>query len=164
MVRLATASLCLPLAAAIWLWLDRVSAGLARWSTLLTSLLSPGYGSASALAGPGGGGKPAGRLAVCQADLCDVRGGGVMSPWVMLFPILVVLASVIGGRTSAISWAAMGLLVLVVAYLTLGLSDVLTGLNRMAAPTSPGAAGIGAGADLSNDRDGAVGVEQAPGD
>lgn len=131
----ATASLCLPLAAAIWLWARPGERWIGTLGTLLTSLLSLVTVPLLRWRGLAVAGNWLVGLLFVGLTFATFRGGGVMSPWVMLFPILVVLASVIGGRTSAISWAAMGLLVLVVAYLTLGLSDVLTGLNRMAAPT-----------------------------
>ena len=62
------------------------------------------------------------------------RGGGVYSPWVLLFPIVVVLASVIAGRTSGIVWAVAGVLAILLAYAGLGEQVMSQGLHRVRSP------------------------------
>lgn len=129
------ASLCLPVAVAIWLWARPEERWIGTLNTLGTALLSLLAVPILRRLGLIVAGNWLAGLLFAGLTFATFRGGGVMSPWVMLFPILVVLAFVTAGRTSGLVWAVLGLVVMVVSYLTLGLSDVMRGLGRIAAPT-----------------------------
>jgi len=73
-------------------------------------------------------------LVFVGASFAFFRGGGVYSPWVLLFPIVVVLASVIAGRTSGIVWAGAGVLAILLAYAGLGEQEMSQGLHRVHSP------------------------------
>lgn len=130
-----TAGLCLPGAVAIMLWARPGERLVGTLNTLATALLSLLTVPLLRWRGLAVAGNWLAGLLFTGLTFATLRGGGVMSPWVMLFPLLVVLAFVTAGRKSGLVWAALALLVLVVSYLTLGLPDVMRGLRRIAEPT-----------------------------
>ena len=73
-------------------------------------------------------------LVFVGASFAFFRGGGVFSSWVLLFPIVAVLASVIAGRTSGIVWAVAGVLAILLAYVGLSEQAMSQGLHRVRSP------------------------------
>ena len=62
------------------------------------------------------------------------RGGGVLSPFVLFLPVIVMLAAMISGHRSGLSWAAAGAAVIVLAWALVDPEAMKIGLERIDSP------------------------------
>ncbi len=129
------AFLCLPLASFMWWVAAPGERLLGTVNTLATAALASATGVLLRRGGLAWAGNWLAGLLFVGTTFAVLRSGGVFSPFILLFTVIVALATMIAGQRSGLAWAAMAALVLVGAY---GFTDDATMGDQLARVSAPG--------------------------
>ena len=129
------AALCVPAAGVMFV----ASTPELRWvgagNTLLTAALACATGALLRRGGLTWAGNWLAGLLFAGTVFGVVRGGGVLSPFVLFFPLAVGIAAMIAGRVSGLAWTAASVGVVVLSYLMIDEEALLAGMASLGALT-----------------------------